>query len=244
VERFGLLKTTLIDFPGRVAATVFLGGCNLRCPYCHNRELALGMPPPGGVSLGEFELFLDRRRSTLGGVCITGGEALLSPLLTGIISLLRERKTAWKLDTNGTLPRPLSTILERFPDHPPEYAAVDIKTPFSRYRNLLGYGGTGEAEAEITASLGELSDRGIPWEARTTFSPRILELQELSDLALSVRGILDRRGISLPRRWVVQRFRPGDCLDPSWSEFAPPTAEETERAAAAVSAAGFEAHIR
>ncbi len=223
---------------------MFLGGCNLRCPYCHNRELALGLESPEGVSLGEFADFLDRRKHTLGGVCITGGEALLSPLLPDILGVLRERKTEWKLDTNGTLPLALGKLLEQFPDHPPGYAAVDIKAPFHRYPGLLGYEGAVEAEKVLTESLGKLSEHGIPWEARTTFSNRILEPQELSDLALSVHRILDNRGFALPRRWVIQRFRPGACLDHSWSDFPSPTAEETEQAAEAVSAAGFEAIIR
>lgn len=239
MQRFGLIKTSLIDFPGRVAATVFLPGCNLRCPYCHNGRLALGEEPPDGVSAPELERFLDKRRGTLGGVCVSGGEPLLSPALPLLVAMLEERSIDWKLDSNGTLPRKLAALLDRFEEHPPALIAVDLKTSFSAYGSRLGLGGGGDAGGVIADFLEEIGRRGIPWEARTTFTPRIVTPDELEGLACGLRALLEARSIPDPLRWVLQPFRPGGCLDPAWSAFAPPSDAETAEAERRIAASGF-----
>jgi len=100
----GLQKTTLLDFPGEVAATVFTPGCNLRCPYCHNPSLVQPPYPQDLISLEELDRFLEKRAKVLGGVCITGGEPLLHDNLDELISLIRSHGLKVKLDTNGTFP--------------------------------------------------------------------------------------------------------------------------------------------
>ena len=105
----GLQKLTLLDFPGRVACTVFLQGCDLRCPFCHNAGLLRGVP---GISEEELLDFLRCRQGLLDGVAVTGGEPLLAPELPELLSKLRAMGFAVKLDTNGTHPAALRAVLE------------------------------------------------------------------------------------------------------------------------------------
>lgn len=131
----GLQKATLLDFPGKVACTVFLTGCNLRCPYCHNPGLVL--PRNNGKTVSENELFefLVSRKGKLDGVCITGGEPTLSPNLTNLVCRIREMGFLVKLDSNGTVPEMLEHLLsEKLLD----YVAMDIKNAPSRYAETCG----------------------------------------------------------------------------------------------------------
>ena len=108
----GLQKLTLLDYPGKVACTVFLSGCNLRCPYCHNPGLVLPEQSEGSEILeAEVLSFLERRKGKLDGVCITGGEPTLQPELPDFLEKLRRLGYAVKLDTNGTNPAMLKALL-------------------------------------------------------------------------------------------------------------------------------------
>ena len=107
----GLQKVTLLDFPGKVACTVFLTGCNLRCPYCHNPDLVLTKDNGKYISEKEFFEFLLSRKGKLDGVCITGGEPTLYPNLTNLIRRIREMGFLIKLDSNGTAPEKLEHLL-------------------------------------------------------------------------------------------------------------------------------------
>lgn len=131
----GLQKVTLLDFPGKVACAVFLTGCNLRCPYCHNPELVL--PRNNGKPVSENELFefLFSRKGKLDGVCITGGEPTLYPSLPDLIRRIREMGFLVKLDSNGTLPEMLEHLLR---EELLDYVAIDIKNAPSRYAEICG----------------------------------------------------------------------------------------------------------
>ena len=126
MKLYGLQKMTLLDFPGRVACTVFTGGCQFRCPYCHNFELAEQTAP---VLMDSEELFsfLEKRRGLLDGVAVTGGEPTLNPDLPDFLRRVRSAGFATKLDTNGMNPSMLKTILE---EGLADYIAMDIKILF------------------------------------------------------------------------------------------------------------------
>ena len=131
----GLQKVTLLDFPGKVACTVFLTGCNLRCPYCHNPDLVLTKDNGKYISEKEFFEFLLSRKGKLDGVCITGGEPTLYPSLPDLIRRIREMGFLVKLDSNGTAPEILKPLLrEKLLD----YVAIDIKNAPSRYAGTCG----------------------------------------------------------------------------------------------------------
>ena len=120
----GLQKTTLLDFPGHVAATIFTGGCNFRCPFCHNSDL-LDIDAPASLSEDEVLSFLSRRTGILEGVAITGGEPTLQPDLDDFIKRIREFGYQIKLDTNGCRPDVLKKLCS---DGLIDYVAMDIKT--------------------------------------------------------------------------------------------------------------------
>lgn len=158
----GLQKTTLLDFPGHVAATVFTGGCNFRCPFCHNSELL-----PGTVEAeyetGEVLDFLRKRKGILEGVCITGGEPTLQPDLEDFIRSVRELGLLVKLDTNGYKPDLLRDFCRK---GLLDFVAMDIKAGRSHYAATAGVDGM--RLERIDESIRFLLEGSVPYEFRTT----------------------------------------------------------------------------
>lgn len=162
MEIQGLQKMTLLDYPGRVACTVFLGGCDLRCPFCHNGGLVLEAAPPQ-LDSGELLSFLKKRVGLLDGVCITGGEPLLRPGLAGLLAQIKELGYPVKLDTNGSHPERLRSLVEAGLI---DYAAMDIKNSPQRYGETAGLPGL-----ELTPfreSVSYLLQGTVDYEFRTT----------------------------------------------------------------------------
>ncbi len=157
----GLQKTTLLDYPGQVACTVFLAGCNLRCPFCHNAPLVTA-PAPAVMTQEELLAFLKKRQGILDGVCITGGEPTLRSGLPELIQRIRALDFKIKLDTNGTNPYMLRQLLE---DGLIDYVAMDIKNCPSRYTEACG--GT-EVLAQVQESAALLLQGSTDYEFRTT----------------------------------------------------------------------------
>lgn len=159
----GLQKTTLLDFPGHVAATIFLGGCNFRCPFCHNSEL-LGSDITAQYSAEEILEFLKKRRNILEGVCITGGEPTLQP--EALEAFLRDIRTLGlliKLDTNGTRPEVMRHLAEC---GLLDCVAMDIKAGPNRYGTVCGAPGLNLES--IRESVFWLKQGTFPYEFRTT----------------------------------------------------------------------------
>mgnify|MGYP000053041461 CR=1 FL=1 len=169
----GLQRTTLSDFPGRVACTVFTAGCNLRCPYCHNPELIEG---ESSLPREEFFAFLDERSDVLDGVVISGGEPTTQPGLAAFLERIADKGLDVKLDTNGTRPEMLQSVLNLI-----DYVAMDVKTRPDRYDEL---GTDGGDAVERSARL--VRESGIDHEFRTTFDPGVVaprDFQRVFDLA-------------------------------------------------------------
>ena len=158
----GLQKMTLLDFPGRVACTVFLQGCNFRCPFCHNTDL---LPPDGEELMTEDALiaFLQKRTGLLEGVCITGGEPTLYKGLPELLRRIKALGYAIKLDTNGQQPKVLRRLVE---EKLIDYVAVDAKNGPIRYAETVGV--PGFRLDKIEESLRYLMEDHIPYELRTT----------------------------------------------------------------------------
>ena len=157
----GFQKLTLLDFPGRTACTVFTGGCNLRCPFCHNAGL-VRTPLAGPNLTDEVLAYLRKRQGILDGVCVTGGEPLLQPDLEGFLRKVKEMGYAVKLDTNGMLPRRLEAILAT---NLVDYVAMDVKSSPDGYPAATG---TDADVSAVSDSLSLLRRSGIPYELRTT----------------------------------------------------------------------------
>lgn len=159
----GLQKLSLLDFPGKVACTIFTGGCNLRCPFCHNASLVL--TPQENQPLTEQELlaFLRRRSGILEGICISGGEPLLQVDLAPLLREIRSLGYAVKLDTNGCFPEQLAALIEQ---GLLDYVAMDIKNAPRQYAATVGI-----ANFDLTPiqkSIDLLQNSPLPFEFRTT----------------------------------------------------------------------------
>ena len=201
----GLQKLTLLDYPGRLAATVFLGGCNMRCPFCHNASLVVR---PDNTEITEDELFafLESRRGKLSGVCVTGGEPTLNRELPSFISKIRALGYSVKLDTNGTHPEMLESLIR---DGLVDYVAMDIKTSIENYGRVSGIPDLDTSKIERSIDL--LLSGTVPYEFRTTV---VRELHTASDFEA-----IGRR-IEAARAYFLQSFKDsGDLIEDGFSSY-------------------------
>lgn len=175
----GLQKLTLLDFPGQVACTVFLQGCNFRCPFCHNPPLVLGTD---AVARESVLAFLKQRQGLLDGVAITGGEPLLSAGLEELLREIRSLGYRIKLDTNGSFPGKLEQLIA---DGLVDYVAMDIKNAPEKYDRTAGAVGFLPAVRE-SASL--LIDGKIPYEFRTTVVDELHEPEDFHAIGQWLSG--------------------------------------------------------
>jgi pyruvate formate lyase activating enzyme len=158
----GIQKTTLVDYPGEVACTLFTGGCNFKCGYCYNPSLALDEDTGVAISVEEALEFLALRKNFLDGVCITGGEPLIEPGLADFIGQVKALGYKIKLDTNGSFPERLKPLLDQ---KLVDYVALDIKTSRKKYHEITGLAGSHE---KVEASVRLLLSSGVECEFRTT----------------------------------------------------------------------------
>ena len=178
----GIQKLSLLDYPGKIACTVFLGGCNFRCPYCHNGSLALGQGE-AVMDMDEFLAFLDKRRGRLEGVCISGGEPTLHHDLPELIAEIRSRGYAVKLDTNGTNPEMLYSLVA---DELIDYVAMDIKSSKAGYP--LAIGKPGMDLFAVEESVAYLLSDSIDYEFRTTLVRGIHTDSDMIGIGEWIRG--------------------------------------------------------
>lgn len=162
----GLQKLTLLDFPGYVACTLFTRGCNMRCPFCHNASLVVRAAEQKMYTNEEIMYFLKKRQGILDGVAITGGEPTLMPGLADFMSKVRELGYKIKLDTNGTRPEVLRTIIER---GLADYVAMDIKNCKEKYGETVGFDLSYDL-SPIEESISILMENKVDFEFRTTVS--------------------------------------------------------------------------
>lgn len=159
----GLQKLTLLDFPGKTACTVFTGGCNLRCPFCHNSDLVLHAGQLPEISEEEFFSLLEKRKKTLDGVCITGGEPCLMLDLEDFCRKIKEHGFLVKLDTNGFFPERLRHLIDV---GCLDYVAMDIKNRPEKYPETTGIPDLDPSPALRSIEL--LKSSSLPHEFRTT----------------------------------------------------------------------------
>ena len=206
---YGLQKMTLLDFPGHVACTVFTGGCNYRCPFCHNYELVDGTAEP---LMDEEELlaFLKKRTGLLDGVAITGGEPCLSADLVSFVRRIREMGFPVKLDTNGCFPDVLGALLS---GGLISYAAMDIKNSPERYAATVGLDRIDLAPVERSMAL--LRNSGIDYELRTTVVKELHSADDFRAIGPWIQGA---------PRYFLQCFTDRDTVP--FSGLSAPSAEE------------------
>ena len=179
----GLQKLTLLDFPGKMACTVFTAGCDLRCPFCHNRSLVINPPAESEFSEDEIFSFLKKRKGILEGVAITGGEPLMQNDIEDFIVKIRELGYAVKLDTNGTFPSRLKSLVEK---NLVDYVAMDVKSSESGYPSCVGIGGF--KTDKISESIEFLKGGKVDYEFRTTVAKGLHTKEDIEQLGRWIQG--------------------------------------------------------
>ena len=209
----GLQKLTLLDFPEKMACTLFTFGCNFRCPFCHNASLVLSDRADGTIIEEEdFFRFLLSRRGILEGVCISGGEPTLQPDLPAFIRRIRDLGFAVKLDTNGYRPAVLRALID---EGLVDYVAMDIKNSLSRYPETVGIARFDTAPIEESMDL--LMENRVPFEFRTTLVRGLHTPESIAEIGRRLAG---------GERFFLQTFEDsGDLIADGLSGF---DREETE----------------
>jgi len=178
----GLIKFTLIDYPGRVAAVVFTQGCNFRCRYCHNPELVYPHLLQEPMPQEEVLSFLRHRQGTLEGVVVTGGEPTLQPDLLDFLTQVKSLGYFVKLDTNGARPDVLQEAIEK---KLVDYIAMDLKAPLEKYALITGVSCD---IATLQRSMQLIKDSGLAYEFRTTYDKEVLTDKDIDALKELTKG--------------------------------------------------------
>lgn len=203
---YGLNKTTLLDYPGKVAATIFLGGCNFRCPFCQNSSLVLNPSAQPEIPVKEVLSFLKKRKGILDGVCITGGEPTLSPDLPELLQEIRTLGYPIKLDTNGTHPALLKTLTEQ---NLIQMTAVDIKACPDNYPALCGLV---HPELDAVKETVEFLKNGtLDYEFRTTVIRELHSEKDFIEIGQWLTGA---------KAYYLQAYRDSEeVLQPGFSSY-------------------------
>lgn len=197
MEIHGLQKMTLLDYPGKVACTVFLAGCDFRCPYCHNSQLIDGSLP-SLMDQEELLSFLDKRRGLLDGVCITGGEPLLRPDLAQLLEAVKALGYPVKLDTNGSHPQRLRALAAA---GLVDYVAMDIKNSPQRYPETAGLPSLNLDSIRESAAF--LLTGAVDYEFRTTVVAELHHDDDFLSIGQWLRGA---------KRYFLQAFADRDTV--------------------------------
>lgn len=172
----GLQKMTLLDYPGRIACTVFLQGCNWRCPFCHNSQLMAGNTQPF-METEAFLSFLKTRKGLLDGVCVSGGEPTLRKELPGFLEAIKAMGFLVKLDTNGTRPGVVKELVSR---GLVDYIAMDVKNSPARYGQTVGVDSADLSAVE--ESLRFLMENRVDYELRTTLVEPLHDAESILEM--------------------------------------------------------------
>lgn len=205
----GLQKLTLIDYPGKIAATVFLAGCNFSCPWCHNPELVLPkkIKKAKKISKKYFFDFLKKRKGLLDAVVICGGEPTINKELPDFIKRIKKMGYLVKLDTNGSDPKMLKNLIKK---KLIDYVAMDIKAPLITKSLKLKTKNYDEATGvkinlnKIKESIKIIKNSGIDYEFRTTMVPKLLQLKDIAEIAKQLKG---------DKIYYLQQFKPEKTID-------------------------------
>jgi pyruvate formate lyase activating enzyme len=189
----GIQKTSLIDFPDRIASVLFTPGCNLHCPYCHNWRIAVDPKPPFMNDETALNI-LEQRKQFTDAVVISGGEPTIHKELPEFLKKLKDKQFVTKLDTNGLNPQVLEECLPHL-----DYVAVDIKTSMPKYRRL------GETDpSRLLHTIEMLKTGNINYEFRTTVVPNFMDEEDITSISEMIKGA---------KTFALQRFVPDDTLD-------------------------------
>ncbi|KAF0133198.1 MAG: ribonucleoside-triphosphate reductase-like protein [Candidatus Saganbacteria bacterium] len=203
----GFIETSLIDWDGKISSVIFVPNCNFRCPFCSNAPLLNNIESLPQIMPAKIDEFLKQRDKFIDGVVITGGEPTLQNDLPEYIKHLKSLGFLIKLDTNGSNPQMLKSLIE---NKLIDYAAMDIKAPLDeRYLKSVGIPQTlvwGALHNSLLESLRFLIDSSFDYEFRTTVVPTFHDTADIEEIAKTINGA---------KRYMLQQFNPKDTLDPS-----------------------------
>jgi pyruvate formate lyase activating enzyme len=197
----GLQKTSLVDFPCRVASVLYTPGCNLRCPFCHNWRIVLDPQPPFLTEETALKILEDRKKY-IDAVVVTGGEPTIHKETPKFLKKLRGRGFTVKLDTNGLDSRALEECLPYV-----NYVALDVKTSLDKYKRLGA-----KEEGELLRTIEILKTGDVEYEFRTTVVPGLVEMEDVRKICEVVKGA---------KIYAFQQFVPGDVLDKQFDTLVP-----------------------
>ena len=197
----GFQKLTLLDYPGRVACTIFTAGCNMRCPFCHNASLVTHIDSENTFSVDEVLDYLKKRQGILEGVCITGGEPLLQPDIKEFIAEIKKLGYSVKLDTNGTFPEKLKELVN---EGLVDYVAMDIKNSKAKYKETAGINNLDLSKIEESVDF--LINGNMDFEFRTTIVNEFHTVEDIQDIVVWIKGA---------HKYFLQNFvDSGDLINP------------------------------
>ena len=209
----GLQKLTLIDYPGKIACTVFLMGCNYRCPFCYNPELVLPEIIKEHLPIPEkdFFQFLKERKEWLEGVCVGGGEPTLSQDLPEFCQKIKKLGYQIKIDTNGSNPEMLKNLIDK---KLVDYIAMDIKASKEKYPKVVGFKNCSKYYLldKIEQSINILKKNNVDCEFRTTVIPNLLTKKDILKIGQWISGA---------KKYYLQNFSPKKTIDPKFEKVKP-----------------------
>lgn len=212
MEFRGFHRVSLLDYPGKIAAIAFVGGCSFRCGFCYNRDLVLN--PESLPSLSEAQILrhLEANKGWLDGLVITGGEPTIHSELPSFLEKVKKLGYSVKLDTNGSNSKMLAELIEK---HLVDYVALDVKAPLveDKYQAAIGIQANG-ALKDVETSIDLLrSSNGIDYEFRTTVVPGLLSKEDITQIAERIGGA---------KRYFIQQFKSNNShVDEKYSKVAP-----------------------
>lgn len=190
---YDYMPVSTVDYPGKIATTVFISGCNFRCPYCHNSSIVINKK--ANLTDEDILRYLDRRKNLIDGVCISGGEPTLWEGLKSLMVKIKSSGFLIKLDTNGSRPEVVQELIE---EKLVDYIAMDVKAPLDGYRNFL----TQVRDVEkVNISVDIIKNSAVDYEFRTTVHPRLLSIEDIKRIGQWLKGA---------KKYVLQGYRYSD----------------------------------
>lgn len=217
----GIMKQSLVDYPGKVSAVLFTRGCNFCCPFCHNAHLVIKPhDPPPALDMQEVLHFLQRHRGFLDAVVVSGGEPTMHNGLLEAFRTFKALDYATKLDTNGTNPTMLKQMLD---EGLLDYVAMDVKAPleFKKYAATVGRLSTADF-FNVRSSINLLRHSNLEVEFRTTVVPSLHQPEDIVEIARYLEGV---------KIYTIQQFNPAHTLEPGFGNVVPYSREQMQQIA-------------
>jgi len=233
MEIAGYIKTSLIEWPGKISSVIFVPGCNFRCPFCHNADLVVRSKVSKFQSFKEKEVLadLEKRKKWVEAVVVTGGEPTLQEDLPKFLELIKKLKLFTMLHTNGTRPEVINKlIIKKLTD----YIAMDLKGDFENYEKYtnvkcLSTGKVGTMY-NVRKSIELIAKSGVGYEFRTTVVPGLHDMENLIELAKQIKKEIVNCKLKIENcHWFLQQFRPVNCFDKKYLTIKPYSKQALEK---------------